>query len=176
MRQVQTLAVLMFACRLRSLRGLDRVTNDARFRDNGCVFSRARRDTVICSHQMTNVLAAMDCEEIAALRTRLIKTLHRQKQLPDALLLGHLMMVSDGTGIFSSTQYHCARCLTQDHKDGTTIYLHNVLEAKVITWNGLVHDFINTVTQETIPAAVQGRLLRSRPTATGIPFYTSPYL
>jgi hypothetical protein len=137
MRQVLNLAVLMFACRIGSLRRLDEVTEDVRFRDNWCVFSRARRETVICSHQMTNVLAAMDTEEIAALRPRLVKTLHRQKQLQDALLLGHLMVVSDGTGIFASTEYHCDRCLTQEHKDGTTVYLHNVLEAKIITWSGL---------------------------------------
>lgn len=137
MRQVLSLVVLMFACRIGSLRRLDEVTEDGRFRDNWCVFSRARRETVICSRQMTNVLAAMDSEEIAALRPRFIKTLHRQKQLSDALLLGHLMLVSDGTGIFSSTEYHCEQCLTQDHKDGTMVYLHNVLEAKVITWSGL---------------------------------------
>jgi hypothetical protein len=137
MRQVLSLAVLMFACRIGSLRRLDEVTQDGRFRDNWCVFSRARRETVICSRQMTNVLAALDAEELAALRPRLIKTLHRQKQLSDALLLGHMMVISDGTGIFSSTQYHCAQCLTQHHKDGMTVYLHNVLETKVITWSGL---------------------------------------
>jgi len=137
MRQVLTLTVLMFACRIKSLRALDAVSDDARFRDNWCVFSRARRETVICSHQMTNVLGAMDTEEIAALRPRLIKTLHRQKQLQDALLLGHLMVVSDGTGIFSSTEYHCEQCLTQEHQDGRMVYLHNVLETKIITWSGL---------------------------------------
>jgi hypothetical protein len=137
MRQVLNLAVLMFACRIRSLRGLDRVTDDAVFRDNWCAFSRARTDTVMCSHQMTNVLGITDPEEIAALRPRLIKTLHRQKQLPDALLLGHLMMASDGTGIFSSPQFHCNQCLTQEHQDGSKTYLHNVLEVKVVTWSGL---------------------------------------
>jgi len=137
MRQVQTLGVLMFACRIGSLRALDNVTHDARFCDNWCVFSRARRQTVLCSHQMTNVLAAMDSEEIAALRPRLIKTLLRQKQLSDALLLGHLMVVTDGTGIFSSSEYHCDQCLTQKHQDGSKTYLHNVVETKVITWSGL---------------------------------------
>ena len=137
MRQVLSLGVLMFACRLGSLRRLDAVTEDGRFRDNWCVFSRARRETVICSRQMTNVLAALDAEEIAALRPRLIKTLHRQKQLSDALLLGHMMVISDGTGLFASTKYHCEQCLTQQHKDGTTVYLHNVVETKVITWSGL---------------------------------------
>jgi len=115
MRQVLNLAVLMFACRIRSLRALDEVSDDAVFRDNWCVFSRARRETVVCSHQMTNVLAAMDAAELAALRPRLIKSLHRQKQLSDALLLGHLMMAGDGTGIFSSSEFHCDQCLTQEH-------------------------------------------------------------
>ena len=137
MRQVLCLGVLMFACRIRSLRQLDRVSEDARFRDNWCVFSRAWRETVLCSHQMTNVLAVLDTDELAALRPHLLKTLHRQKQLSDALLLGHMLVVSDGTGIFSSTQFHCAQCLTQNHKDGLTVYLHNVLETKVITWGGL---------------------------------------
>ena len=137
MRQVLSLSVLMFACRIRSLRALDEVSDDAVFRDNWCVFSRARRETVVCSHQMTNVLAAMDAAQLAALRPRLIKTLHRQKQLPDALLLGHLMMAGDGTGIFSSSEFHCSQCLTQEHQDGSKTYMHNVLEVKVVTWSGL---------------------------------------
>ena len=137
MRQVLTLAVLMFACRIRSLRGLDEVSDDARFRDNWCVFSRARTQTVVCSRQMTNVLAAMDPEDLAALRPRLIKALLRQKQLPDALLLGHLMVAVDGTGIFSSSEFHCDQCLTQQRQDGSKTYMHNVLEAKVVTWGGL---------------------------------------
>jgi hypothetical protein len=137
MRQVLNLGVLMFGCRIGSLRGLDRVTDDAVFRDNWCAFTRVRRDTVVCSHQMTNVLAAIDPEEVAALRLRLVKTLHRQKQLPDALLLGHLMIAGDGTGIFASSRFHCPQCLTQKHQDGSTTYMHNVVEAKVVTWSGL---------------------------------------
>jgi len=143
MREVLSLGVLMFACRLSSLRGLDRVTDDMRFRDNWCVLSRARSDTVVCSHQMTNVLGAMGSEELAALLPRFIRTLQRQKQLHNALLLGHWMVVSDGTGIFSSSTYHCERCLTQTHQDGSKTYLHNVLETKVISWDGLALSLMN---------------------------------
>jgi len=137
MPQVLSLAVLMFACRIRSLRALDRVTDDAAFRDNWCVFSRARTQTVICSRQMTNVLREVDLEELSALRVRLVKELIRQKRLSQAFVLGHLMVVSDGTGIFSSSTFHCPQCLTQHHQDGSTTYLHNVLETKVVTWDGL---------------------------------------
>lgn len=118
------------------MRRLDEASDDVVFRDNWCVLSRAKADTVMCSHQLTNVLAAMDLEELAALRPRLIRTLQRQKQLEDAQLLGHLMVVTDGTGIFSSSEPHCPQCLTQEHENGSKTYLHNVLEAKVITRTG----------------------------------------
>jgi hypothetical protein len=137
MGQILSLTMLMFACRVPSLRKLDLISNDARFRDNWCVFSRAHADTVICSRQMTNVLAVTDPEQLGALRLRLVKGLIRQKQLCDAFLLGHLMVVSDGTGIYASSEFHCSQCLTQTHQDGSMTYMHNVLEAKVITSNGL---------------------------------------
>lgn len=127
----------MFACRITSLRALDRLTDDAVFRDNWCALSRAFTQTVICSRQMTNVLRVIDPEPISALRLLLIRGMLRKKQLPDAFLLGHLMIASDGTGIFASPVFHCSKCLTQHHKDGSTTYMHNVLEAKVITWGGL---------------------------------------
>jgi hypothetical protein len=137
MRQVLCLGILMFACRLPSLRRLDEVSNDVFFRDNWNVFSRAKSDTVICSRQMTNVLKDIAPEQIGDLRVRLIKGMIRDKQLPDAFLLKHVMVVSDGSGIFSSSQEHCDRCLFQEHQDGSKTYLHNVLEVKVITHTGL---------------------------------------
>jgi len=136
MRQALSLAILMFACRISSLRGLDRVSDDARFLYNWCVFSRAKTDTVMCSRQMTNVLARTDVDQLAAIRVHAIKDMVRNKQLSQARLLGHLMMVSDGTGIYASHQCHCPQCLTQEHQDGSVTYMHNVLELKVVGWNG----------------------------------------
>jgi len=132
--QVQCLAVLMFACRIPSRRRLDLVTDDAQFRDNWCTFSRAKSETVICSRQMINVLARLDRDEIGDMRPDLLKTPIRQKQASDLYLLGHVMMGSDGTGIFSSPEPHCPQCLTQEHQDGSKTYLHNVLEIKALGW------------------------------------------
>ncbi|MCX6039241.1 MAG: hypothetical protein NTW99_15420 [Chloroflexi bacterium] len=131
------LGVLMFACRIESLRRLDLETDDERFLDNWCVFSRARSETVVCSKQMTNVLAALDHEQISAMRPDFLKTLIRRKQAADLYLLGHVMMAGDATGIFSSSRYHCPQCLTQNHQDGSKTSLHNVLEIKAVGWNGL---------------------------------------
>jgi len=137
MGQVVNLGVLMFACRTASLRKLDKLSDDATFRDNWCTLSRVKSETVLCPRQMTNVLGVTDPGQLGALRPRLVKDLIRHKQLPDAFLLGHLMAVSDGTGIFASSEFHCPQCLTQRHQDGSMTYMHNVLETKVITWNGL---------------------------------------
>lgn len=133
--QVLMLGVLMFACRIPSLRGLDAFSDDPLFLDNWCRLSRARTDTVICSRQMTNVLARLDPGELAEIPVKMIKGLIRQKQVPDAFILGHLALASDGTGIFSSSKRHCGKCLTQTHKDGAVTYMHNMLEAKLICAN-----------------------------------------
>jgi len=110
--------------------------DDARFLDNWCTFTRAKTETVICSRQMTNVPAVTDWEQLGRLRVRAIKDMVRNKQLQQARLLGHLMMVSDGTGIYASSEPHCPQCLTQRHQDGSVTYMHQVLEVKVIGWNG----------------------------------------
>jgi hypothetical protein len=134
---VLCLAVLMFACRIPSRRRLDLVSDDALFRDNWCAFSRDWSETVICSKQMINVLAMLDHEELGALLPMLLKRLIRQKQVPDLYLLGHVMMAGDATGVFSSHERHCPQCLTQEHRDGSMTYLHNMLEFKAVGWDGL---------------------------------------
>jgi hypothetical protein len=67
----------------------------------------------------------------AQLRTRLVRQLIRNKVLEAARLLGHLVVTLDATGMYYFRQRHCEHCLTQRHGE-TTIYLHNVLEAKVL--------------------------------------------
>jgi hypothetical protein len=136
MRQIVGLAVLMFACRIPALRQLDQLTDDAQFLANWCTFTRAQTDTVVCSRQMTNVLAVIDPEALSALRVESVRTLLRHKQADDLYLLGHVMIAADGTGIFASDQPHCPQCLTQQHADGRTTYFHNVLEFKALGWNG----------------------------------------
>lgn len=137
MSQILSLAVFSFCARIPSLNQLDKYSDDACFHRNWCVFSRAYTETVVCSHQMTNVLKELDSDEVFGLGPRCLKTLLRNKQAPTLYLLGHVMMVSDGTGVFSSSERHCEKCLYQEHKDGTTTYLHNLLEIKAVGWDGL---------------------------------------
>jgi hypothetical protein len=76
-------------------------------------------------------------EAFATLRMQMVRRLIRMKALEPARLLGHLVVVVDGTGLLCWRRRHCAQCLTQKHGD-TTVYLHQVLEAKLLGPAGVV--------------------------------------
>lgn len=73
----------------------------------------------------------------ADLRTLLVRRLVRMRVLDPARLLGHLVVPVDGTGLLCWRRRHCDHCLTQRRKGGT-LYLHNVLEAKLLGPAGVV--------------------------------------
>lgn len=79
------------------------------------------------------------------LRHQFVHRLLRMKVLDSGRLLGYYPLVIDGTGQFYFTQRHCAHCLTKV-VDGQTQYYHHVLEAKLVTPEGLAislgHEFI----------------------------------
>jgi len=67
-----------------------------------------------------------------------VETLIRKKVLyPYRLLNGYFLVVIDGTGMLTFSERHCPHCLTMTHH-GHTIYYHPVLEAKLVTRDGLV--------------------------------------
>lgn len=70
-------------------------------------------------------------DSFGQLRTRIVRRLARNKVLDPARLLGCLRILLDATGLFYFAERHCEHCLSQQHGD-TTIYLHNVLEAKIV--------------------------------------------
>jgi hypothetical protein len=70
-------------------------------------------------------------------RTRCVQRLVRMKALDAARLLGRPVLLVDATGLLCFHQRHCAHCLVQRHGE-TTLYLHHVLEAKLLGPAGLV--------------------------------------
>jgi hypothetical protein len=70
-------------------------------------------------------------EAFAAVRVRMVQRLIRMKALESARLLGHLVLLVDGTGLLCWRRRHCDQCLVQKHGD-TTVYLHQVLEAQLL--------------------------------------------
>jgi len=77
----------------------------------------------------------------AALRTLAVRRVIRMRLLDPARLLGHLVLFIDGTGRAPEGSCwhrpHCDHCLVQQHQH-TTLYLHNVLEAKLLGPAGVV--------------------------------------
>jgi hypothetical protein len=76
-------------------------------------------------------------EAFVELRTRMVQRLLRMRALDAARLLGHMVLLVDGTGLLSWRRRHCRHCLVQRHEHGT-YYLHQVLEAKLLGPSGLV--------------------------------------
>ena len=71
------------------------------------------------------------------LRTRLVQRLLRMKALDAARLLGRPVLLIDATGLLCFPQRHCPHCLVQRHAQ-KTLYLHHVLEAKLLGPAGVV--------------------------------------
>lgn len=71
------------------------------------------------------------------LRTQVDQRLLRMKALDNARVLGHVPMITDGTGHLVFHKKHCDRCLRQRHGN-RNLYLHQVLEAKFLGPAGLV--------------------------------------
>jgi hypothetical protein len=93
--------------------------------------TRPVHDTL--DHFLEHVVAGAWAELCLRLDQRLI----RMKVLDAARLLGHLVVIVDGTGLLCFHRRHCPHCLVQRHAK-TTLYLHNVLEAKLLGPAGLV--------------------------------------
>jgi hypothetical protein len=79
----------------------------------------------------------VELEAFTKLRLQMVQRLIRMKALDDARLLGHYVVIIDGTGLFTFHERHCDTCLERKTSNGT-IYHHPVLEAKLLGPAGLV--------------------------------------
>ena len=128
--------VLMFQCRLGARRQINYM-----FRGNGP--SAAKFQSLFgvesCPHGDTvnTLYSRLDPAQVQEVVTSMVETLIRKKILYRYRLLDHYFMIAiDGTGRLTFPERHCAHCMTQTH-NGKTTYYHPVLEAKLVTTNGL---------------------------------------
>jgi hypothetical protein len=78
------------------------------------------------------------------------------KALDDARLLGSLVVLVDGTGLLCFHRRPCDQCLTQQHEQ-TTLYLHNVLEAKILGPAGVVGSIASEFIENADAAQAEGK-------------------
>jgi hypothetical protein len=129
--------VWMFLCRLGARRQINHL-----LRGNGpsAAKFRALFGVESCPHGDTvnTLYSRLNPAEVQEVVSGMIETLIRKKVLYRYRLLDHYFRIAiDGTGRLTFPERHCAHCMTQT-QHGKTTYYHPVLEAKVVTANGLV--------------------------------------
>ena len=98
--------------------------------------SGRRQETIAHGDTLDHFLGHVPPRSLEDLRRRMVHRLIRMKALDGGRLLGHFLIVIDGTGQLYFRQRHCEHCLTKTI-DGKTQYFHHVLEAKLVTAAGL---------------------------------------
>ena len=129
----------LFLCKLSSRRQLDYQLNS----DGPEVLGNLNRlagtaqDSRPVNQTLEYFLEQIGSAPIASLRQRMVQRLVRMKALDAARLQGRFVVLIDGSGYLVFGSRHCDACLTQRHGE-TTLYLHQVLEAKLLGPAGTV--------------------------------------
>ncbi len=129
--------VLMFLLRLGARRQIGLL-----LRQNGPSSTKfeAVFDVETCPHgdSVDETYKRLIVEQVQESVTGTTETLIRKKVLYRYRLFDRYFLVSiDGTGMLTFTERHCPHCLTMT-RHGHTIYYHPILEAKLVTRDGLV--------------------------------------
>lgn len=129
----------LFLCKLSSRRQLDYQLNS----DGPEVLGNLNRlagtaqDSRPVNQTLEYFLEKIGSAPIAGLRQRMVQRLLRMKALDAARLQGRFVVLIDGSGYLVFGCRHCDDCLTQRHGE-TTLYMHQVLEAKLLGPAGTV--------------------------------------
>jgi hypothetical protein len=148
----------LFLFRLGSRRQLDYQlnTDGPHVLDNLNRLAGTRQDSRPVNKTLDYFLGRVGAPPVAGLRSQCLRRLIRMKALQGARLQGRYVVAVDATGHLVFRYAHCDHCLTQRHGD-TTVYLHQVLEAKLLgpadTVFSLATEFIDNRDLAETPAA-----------------------
>ena len=92
-------------------------------------------------------------EAFERLPVAVVRRLIRMKALDHGRLSGLFLVAVDGTGHLFFRERHCPHCLTATRSDGTTRYFHHVLEAKLVTADGLAFSIATEFIENSDPKA-----------------------
>jgi hypothetical protein len=129
----------LYLGQLRSRRQLDFQLDawGTRVLDNLNRLAQTQHETRPVHDTLDHFVGHLASHGLPQLRTQMSRRLIRMRVFDPARLLGHLVLLIDGTGLLCWHRRHCDHCLVQRHQH-TTLYLHNVLEAKLLGPAGLV--------------------------------------
>lgn len=148
--------LLLFVLQLGSRRELDYSldSKNPRVLDNVNRLADTQQTTRPMHDTLDHFLDHVPAQSFHDLRHRMVNRLIRMKALDDARLLGHAVIIMDGTGLYTFREPHCEHCLVHKGKGGTR-YLHQVLEAKLLGPNGIVVSIDSEFIENTDASAAQ---------------------
>jgi len=112
--------------------------------------------TLPCHDTLDHFLGHVALAGWERLRTQMVQRLLRMKALDAARLLGQPVLLIDATGLICFPQRHCPHCLVQRHGQ-QTLYLHHVLEAKLLGPAGVVVSLDSEFIENADAGDVKGR-------------------
>jgi hypothetical protein len=158
-------ALLMFAMGLGSRRQFDHDAEDDRCGALAANLNRlagAQAEDIPHNQTVADYLSLLPPQELELIPTAMVGRLVRMRVLDSARLFGLHLIAIDATGTGSSPRPCCKSCLRQE-QDGKSVYYHMVLEAKLVTPDGLAlsvaSEFIENTDRERHQAGLrtQGR-------------------
>jgi len=138
------LGILMFMLKLPSRRQINFEFNSEEFRKNLSMLSKEKLEKIPHDTTLAYYAEGVAPEEISKIRTKIIYRLIRMKALKGFKLGSCYRIAIDGSGHLSFSKRHCEHCLkvervigAGDTKRKVEYYYHPVLEAKLISSNGM---------------------------------------
>jgi hypothetical protein len=145
--------VFMFACQLGARRQIQ-----AKLRGNSRSEAKFEAlfgvESIPHGDSLNYGFKRLEPEEMQEVVCHMLKALIRKKVLDRWRLLKRYYLVAiDGTGMLSFGERHCEYCLTRKLNNGTTLYYHPVLEAKLVTANGFALSMMTEFIENRDPQA-----------------------
>lgn len=128
----------MFMLRLGSRRRIGYDLNSRFGRRNLNILSGCNMETIPHPDTVAAPFKSIPLAATCRVRTEMVRSLLRKRRLERFRLLGTWYMVAiDATEMESFRHRHCESCLSATYPDGTVRYYHPVLEAKIVSPEGL---------------------------------------
>ena len=133
------IGLFLFLCKLGSRRQIDFQLSEvgAFVLANLNRLARTQQTTMPVNKTLDDYLAWLDTAPLTELRRQMIYRLIRMRVLQAARLQGRYVVLIDATGYLVFRHRHCPHCLTRQ-SGATTLYMHQVLEAKLLGPGGMV--------------------------------------
>jgi hypothetical protein len=137
MRHLMTLVLMMYLTHAGSRNQFDKDLEEDALLENLNRMLDEEYDTPASMDTAFHLLSRMDPDGLAAVPVKMVEKLLLSRALEKFRFDEEYLIAIDGTEIYRSKIPHCEKCLTQKHSNGSIDYFHTVLEAKLITPQGM---------------------------------------